>query len=250
MVIWNKFRHNYFTLCVLGIDPRTIFILFLLQLLNLKLKNMRLFLFVLALLLNTWVGISQSVDEKRLEEDLFALPDVSFTKISSANELPIKYMLRIKQPLDHKDRSKGEFYQRVILTHQGYQQPTLMQTQGYELYKGKNELEAALKANHINIIRIKKLVKDRGLPSFTDPCANPFIFIHGFKQLIDLVKICRYLLKSQVLPLYRIRYRFAKITVLNVEVIGFECCFQFILSFVQLIPLGLHQGGLLVSLMC
>ncbi len=151
MVIWNKFRHNYFTLCVLGIDPRTIFILFLLQLLNLKLKNMRVFLFVLALLLNTWVGISQSADEKRLEEDLFALPDVSFTKISAANELPIKYMLRIKQPLDHKDRSKGEFYQRVILTHQGYQQPTLMQTQGYELYKGKNELEAALKANHLNI---------------------------------------------------------------------------------------------------
>lgn len=112
---------------------------------------MRVFLFVLALLLNTWVGISQSAEEKKLEEDLFALPDVSFTKISAANELPIKYMLRIKQPLDHKDRSKGEFYQRVILTHQGYQQPTLMQTQGYELYKGKNELEAALKANHLNI---------------------------------------------------------------------------------------------------
>jgi hypothetical protein len=64
----------------LGIDPRTIFILFLQHLLNLKLKNMRVFLFVLALLLNTWVGISQSADEKKLEEDLFGLPDVSFTK--------------------------------------------------------------------------------------------------------------------------------------------------------------------------
>lgn len=112
---------------------------------------MRVLLLVMALLFNTWAGISQSAEEKKLEEDLFALPDVSFTKISATGEWPVKYMLRIKQPLDHKDKSKGEFHQRVILTHQGYQQPTLMQTQGYELYKGKNELEAALKANHLNI---------------------------------------------------------------------------------------------------
>lgn len=112
---------------------------------------MKRVLLVIALIFSTWAAISQTSEEKKLEEALFALPDVSFTKLSQSNQFPIKYMLRVKQPLDHKDKSKGEFYQRVMLTHEGFEKPTLMQTQGYELYTGKNELETALKANHLNI---------------------------------------------------------------------------------------------------
>ncbi len=90
-------------------------------------------------------------DEGRLERALFDLPGVAFEKISEPDETYLRYLLRIKQPLDHKDPSKGFFYQRVVLTHHGFDRPTLMDTQGYELYFGKNELEYMLDANYLNI---------------------------------------------------------------------------------------------------
>lgn len=95
--------------------------------------------------------LSAQADEKRLEQALFELPDVSFKKVSSPGQQPLQYALRIKQPLDHSDPARGYFQQRVILTHHGFGQPTLMQTQGYDLFNGKNELELAFDANHLNI---------------------------------------------------------------------------------------------------
>ncbi len=112
---------------------------------------MRKILFTFGLIIfaiSTW---AQNPDEKKLERALFDLPNVSFTKVSKTNDTFLQYMLKIKQPLDHNDISKGFIYQRVILTHHGFTNPTMMQTQGYELYFGKNELETALNANHLNI---------------------------------------------------------------------------------------------------
>lgn len=94
---------------------------------------------------------AQTAEEKRLERELFDLPEVSFTKVSKPEDPFLKYMLKIKQPLDHQNPSKGYFYQRVQFTHHGFDRPTIMQTQGYELYLGKNELEIMLDANHLNI---------------------------------------------------------------------------------------------------
>ena len=95
--------------------------------------------------------VTTASDEPRLERALFDLPDVAFEKISEPDEALPRFMMRIKQPLDHKDPSRGHFYQRVILTHHGFDRPTIMDTQGYELYFGKNELETALDANYLNI---------------------------------------------------------------------------------------------------
>ncbi len=90
-------------------------------------------------------------DEKKLEAALFELPNVAFTRISGAGEPHLRYMLRIKQLLDHRDESKGYFFQRVVLTHHGFDRPAVMNTQGYELNFEKNELESALDANYLNI---------------------------------------------------------------------------------------------------
>jgi hypothetical protein len=87
---------------------------------------------------------AQSAEEKKLEKALFDLPDVSFKKLSEAGDPNLKYMLRVKQPLDHNDISKGYFYQRVEFTHIGFNRPVVMNTQGYALNFGKNEIQLAL----------------------------------------------------------------------------------------------------------
>ncbi len=92
-----------------------------------------------------------SSDESNLEKALFELPDVAFEKISKPCDIKLRYRLWIRQPLDHQDPSRGYFHQRVELTHHGFDRPTIMETQGYDLNYEKNELEAALNANYLNI---------------------------------------------------------------------------------------------------
>ena len=94
---------------------------------------------------------AQSNEEKKLERALYDLPDVAFKKISEPGDPNLKYMLRVKQQLDHNDISKGFFYQRVEFTHIGFNRPVVMNTQGYALNFGKNEIQLSLNANYLNI---------------------------------------------------------------------------------------------------
>jgi hypothetical protein len=83
---------------------------------------------------------------------LFDLPDVSFTEIETVEGFKATYKLKIKQPIDHADLSKGHFYQQVILYHQGVDQPTTLITEGYSLPKKKaKELTTLLKANQVSV---------------------------------------------------------------------------------------------------
>jgi PS-10 peptidase S37 len=95
--------------------------------------------------------LAQEPAPETLERWLSTVKDLSYKKVSKPTEKNQSYLIKIKQPLDHKDTSKGHFYQSVVLTHHGFNQPTVMETQGYQLYLGKNELENLLNANHINI---------------------------------------------------------------------------------------------------
>jgi hypothetical protein len=90
-------------------------------------------------------------DEVALERALYNLPDVSFKKLSSPSDKYLKYELIIRQPLDHQHPEKGSFYQHAILTHKNFSAPTVMETQGYWLSDGRNEVERLLNANYINI---------------------------------------------------------------------------------------------------
>jgi hypothetical protein len=90
-------------------------------------------------------------DEIELEKALFDLPGVQFKKYSKPQDKYLKYVLSIKQPLDHWNPGKGSFYQTVILTHKGFTRPTVMETEGYEGRYNGNELEKMLDANNINI---------------------------------------------------------------------------------------------------
>lgn len=90
-------------------------------------------------------------NEEALEKRLYDLPDVRFQKISKPQDKHLKYLLSIKQPLDHGDPGKGFFYQSAVLTHKGFDKPVVMETEGYEMRYSGNEMEKMLDANNINV---------------------------------------------------------------------------------------------------
>lgn len=96
------------------------------------------------------IGHAQS-DESLLEQALFNMPDVAFRKISQPGDTVLQYALTIRQPLDHQHSETGHYGQQVILTHRGFDRPTVMNINGYSLYKAKNEVVQMLGANEINI---------------------------------------------------------------------------------------------------
>lgn len=89
---------------------------------------------------------------KNLEKLLFELPDVIFNKIETAKGFESTYELKIKQPLDHTDPSKGFFYQRAFLSHKGYDRPTVIITEGYKRSENRvYELTELINGNQIDV---------------------------------------------------------------------------------------------------
>ena len=87
-----------------------------------------------------------------LEERLYELPDVIFTKIETPENYQAAYELKIKQPLDHKNPSKGYFYQRAYLSHKDFKLPTVMITEGYTANSNRvDELTHFIDANQLRI---------------------------------------------------------------------------------------------------
>ena len=53
--------------------------------------------------------LSLSTAQDTLEIALYEMPDVIFKKIDTPKNYAAAYELKVKQPLDHKDESKGQF---------------------------------------------------------------------------------------------------------------------------------------------
>jgi len=95
-----------------------------------------------------WLAILDSFgqpDNQLIELELYNLPNVSFTNVSKPGDAYLTYDLMIKQPLDHQHPEKGYFSQLVQLRHRGFDNPTVIETHGYQLSRGRNEVEKILK---------------------------------------------------------------------------------------------------------
>ncbi len=90
-------------------------------------------------------------DQQRLERALFNLPNISFSDVSKLGEPFLTYDLFVKQPLDHQHPEKGYFNQWVQLRHKGFDHPVVIETHGYEMGRGRNEVEKILDANNIGV---------------------------------------------------------------------------------------------------
>ena len=89
---------------------------------------------------------------ENLDTLLFELPDVIFAKLEPAEGYDATYELKIKQPLDHEDSSKGFFYQKAFLTHKGFDRPTVLITEGYNRDDNRiYELTDFIGANQIDV---------------------------------------------------------------------------------------------------
>jgi PS-10 peptidase S37 len=97
------------------------------------------------------MGATAQTDEASLERELYNLPNLSFKKISAPGDKYLKYELIIRQPLDHQHPEKGYFYQHATLLHKGFSNATVIETQGYWLGGGRNEVEKLLGANDLNV---------------------------------------------------------------------------------------------------
>jgi hypothetical protein len=104
--------------------------------------------FLLLLLYVFMVSYSQ-VSE--IERKLFELPDVIFKPIDTPEGFESAYELSVKQPIDHKNPQKGYFYQKVYLSHRGFDRPVVFVTEGYEMPgMYPYELTPLLNANQVD----------------------------------------------------------------------------------------------------
>ena len=88
----------------------------------------------------------------KIEQALFNLPDVQFEQIKTPEGYESAYELRVLQPLDHNDASKGHFYQRVYLNHAGFDEVTTIVTEGYGSRRNSvYELSRLLGSNQIDV---------------------------------------------------------------------------------------------------
>lgn len=111
-------------------------------------KRLAYLLFVKVFLLINFINAQDS----NFETLLFELPDISFEKINTPKDYEQAYILRVKQPIDHSDPSKGHFRQKVYLSHKGLDTQTVIITQGYSRNENKIfELTELLGANQIDV---------------------------------------------------------------------------------------------------
>ena len=110
---------------------------------------MKSFLFLFFCL--TFLNSFGQTDKQLLERELFNMPNVSFTDVTKPGDPFLTYDLMVKQPLDHQHPEKGTFYQWVQLKHKGFDKPIVIETHGYQMGRGRNEVEQLLDANNIGV---------------------------------------------------------------------------------------------------
>ena len=110
---------------------------------------MKLLFLILFILLSA--GTFAQTDKELLERELYNLPDVSFSDVSKPGDAYLTYNLMVRQPIDHQHPENGSFYQWVQLRHKGFNNPTVIETHGYQMGGGRNEVEQILNANNIGV---------------------------------------------------------------------------------------------------
>ena len=89
-----------------------------------------------------------------LQEKLKEITQITKVKPLESPEFTEKYVTYFTQPLDHKHPEKGSFSQRIVVSHVGFDRPTVIVTEGYgaayALYpKYREELSRLFNTNMI-----------------------------------------------------------------------------------------------------
>jgi hypothetical protein len=115
---------------------------------KMKKKNFSLSIFIF-LSIVCLISCNKSED---LQTKLSNIEGTEVTVIEPDSMYTESYDVRFSQPLDHNNPDKGTFKQRVIVSHVGYDRPTVVILEGYDLHSTKaGELSKLLNANQITI---------------------------------------------------------------------------------------------------
>ena len=72
-----------------------------------------------------------AVAQTTLQEKLKTISLITEIKPLESKEFAEKYVTYFNQPLDHQHPEKGSFRQRVVVSHIGFDRPTVIVTEGY-----------------------------------------------------------------------------------------------------------------------
>ncbi len=117
-----------------------------------KKQNLRITfyrLIILSIVISLSACNSQPLD---LKSELQKLSDLSLNVLDSDSIYTETYELWYPQNVDHDNNKSEEFHQRVIVSHVGYDRPTVVVIEGYNLFSTRaSELSMLLNANQITI---------------------------------------------------------------------------------------------------
>ncbi len=98
------------------------------------------------------VGSVSCIQTKNLEGRLKDLPGVTVEKIQGDTTFAAYYEMWFTQPIDHENPELGTFKQRVLLGHHAFENPMVVEIQGYNIWTEKaGELSKLLNANQLTI---------------------------------------------------------------------------------------------------
>ena len=115
---------------------------------NMHIRYAALLLFVLL------SASASSLAQTVLEQKISAISAIKEIRSLETSEFSEKYVTYFTQPLDHRHPEKGSFRQRVIVSHVGFDRPTVIVTEGYGAAYAlrsqyREELSKLLNANMI-----------------------------------------------------------------------------------------------------
>lgn len=115
---------------------------------NMHIRYAALLLFVLL------SASASSFAQTVLEQKINAISAIKEIRPLETSEFSEKYVTYFTQPLDHRHPEKGSFRQRVIVSHVGFDRPTVVVTEGYGAAYAlrsqyREELSKLLNANMI-----------------------------------------------------------------------------------------------------
>ena len=138
-----------------------------------------------------------------LQKRLQNLPDISDIKPMQSDAYPEKYVFFINQLLDPHHPEAGNFKQRVILSHVGFDRPTVLVTEGYTAHYATHPRyqEELSKLFNANLVFVEYRYFGESMPK---PCNWDYLTVENslydlhhvtttLKQLYDEMWISPYL---------------------------------------------------------
>lgn len=121
-----------------------------------------------------------------LQKKLEALPGISGVKPLESDVYPEKYVFFVNQLLDPYRPEAGNFKQRVILSHVGFDRPTVLVTEGYAAHYATNPRyqEELSKLFNANLVFVEYRYFGESMPQ---PCNWDYLTVEN--SLYDLHRI-------------------------------------------------------------